>query len=152
MVKGLAITGIIFLFAAGALAFAGSHRFSPEERIKKLKKEIALELNLNTEQTDHLDRIATELLEKGKQLRSEHEAGRKAFMGELIKDKVDTMALTKMVSAKTAQVNDMASFFIARLAEFHETLSKDQREKLIVFMDKHHQEHRGRFCSRNGSL
>ena len=151
MVKGLIITGIIFIFAAGVLAFAGPYRFFPEERIKKLKKEIASELNLNTEQTSHLDRIAMEVLEKGKQLRSEHETGRQAFMGELKKEKVDTMALTKMVSAKTAQINDMASFFISRLAEFHETLSKDQREKLIAFMEKHHQEHRSRFCSRNRS-
>jgi hypothetical protein len=62
-------------------------------------------------------------------------------MAELRKEDINQENLKGLIAQKRAQMDDMIDLAMARLIEFHKTLSPEQREKLVAKIEYFHEKH-----------
>ncbi|RJQ84922.1 MAG: periplasmic heavy metal sensor [Desulfobacteraceae bacterium] len=135
--KIIIVTGVLTILTV--LFFtACNHYHSPESRIGWIKDELTDRLALDAGQQARLDAIAAGLLDRGKQMRQEREAVRATLMAELKKEHIDRSAVETLVAQKQRQMDAIAEYLIDSAIGFHETLSPEQREKLVAELEKFH--------------
>jgi hypothetical protein len=62
-------------------------------------------------------------------------------MAELRKEEIDPENLKGLIAQKRAQMDEIINLAVARLVEFHKTLSLEQREKLVAKIEYFHEKH-----------
>ena len=138
--KGLTIA-MICVFISGALVFTGCRSHSHQDRVEFMMDYIAETLDLTEPQREQLDGIKEEFMAKAKEMHVQKEAMHDAFMAELRKEEINQENLKGLIAEKRAQMDEMIDLALARLVEFHKTLSAEQREKLVAkieyFREKH---------------
>lgn len=105
---------------------------------------IAESLDLNDAQRRQIDQIKTELLAKGKAMKAEHFAAAGGLKALLTADELDVERLRQIVAERRDRMDELVDLAIVRLAEFHRTLSAEQKAKLINKMETFRKMHRGR--------
>ena len=139
--KGLTIT-LICVFISVALAFSGCRSHSPHSKAEFMVDYIAETLDLSDPQREQLDEIKDEFLAKAKEMHSEKEAMHNELKAELLKDEIDQQRMKELISQRQKQWTEIMDLAVVRLAEFHRTLTPDQKEKLVAklewFRKKHH--------------
>ena len=138
--KGLTIA-LIGVFISGALIFTGCRSHSHEGKAEFIIDYIAETLDLTDEQRVQLDGIKDEFIAKAKEMHDQKEVMHDAFMAELRKEEIDQQRLKELISQKRAQMDEMIDLAVVRLAEFHKTLSPEQREKLVAKVEYFHEKH-----------
>ncbi len=115
MKKKIAATlaGIGMVIGA-TLLFTGCHHRSPEEFSEKVVQMLSEKLSLDQGQKDQLRAISTELLAKARELRQNRET----------------------IHAKRADMDSLIDLAIDRFAEFHATLTPEQRTRLSTLVDE----------------
>jgi hypothetical protein len=63
------------------------------------------------------------------------------FKAELLKEEIDQQRMKELMAQKREQMADMMDLAVVRLAEFHKTLSVEQKEKLVAKLEWFHQKH-----------
>jgi len=132
--KGLYLTLIAFLLISVA-GFAGCRRHSPYQKAEFIVDYVSETLDLNESQKAHLDQIKEELLEKGVQMRADRAAMHSELIAQLRSEEIDQDRLKSMVTSHRVKMEELIDLAIAKLAEFHKTLSPAQREKLIAKLE-----------------
>lgn len=127
------VTAII---AASFLLTAGCSHFSHEKRAKWILKRISKDLKLTETQKEQLDRYKTELLIKARELRVAYVNTMDEFGIQLRSDEFDRQHLQEVIARNTSKRAELLSRFITRLAEFHSTLTPEQRTTLVKKLDK----------------
>lgn len=138
--KGLTILTIC-VFVSAALIFTGCRAHSPHGKAEFMVDYIAETLDLNDQQRAQLDDIKAEFLAKAGELHANREAMRAELMAELRKEEIDQQRIKALISQKREQMADMMDLAVDRLAEFHRTLSPDQKEKLVSKLEWFHSRH-----------
>ena len=92
-------------------------------------------LDLNESQKEHLDQIKDELLEKGMQMRADKAAMHSELVSQLRREEIDQESLKAMVTEHRVKLEEMIDLAIVKLAEFHKTLTPEQREKLVAKLE-----------------
>ena len=138
--KGLTIA-LIGVFISGALIFTGCRSHSHEGKAEFIIDYIAETLDLTDEQRVQLDGVKDEFIAKAKEMHDQKEVMHDAFMAELRKEEIDQQRLKELISQKRAQMDEMIDLAVVRLAEFHKTLSPEQREKLVAKVEYFHEKH-----------
>ncbi len=138
--KGLTILTIC-VFVSAALIFTGCRAHSPHGKAEFMVDYIAETLDLNDQQRAQLDDIKAEFLAKAGELHANREAMRAELMAELRKEEIDQQRIKALISQKREQMADMMDLAVDRLAEFHRTLTPDQKEKLVAKLDWFHSRH-----------
>jgi hypothetical protein len=110
--KGLTIV-LICVFISGALIFTGCRSHSHQSKAEFMVDYIAETLDLNDPQRDQLDGIKEEFIAKAQEMHAKQQIMHTEFMAELRK----------------------------RLSEFHQTLSPEQREKLVAKLEYYRKKH-----------
>jgi Spy/CpxP family protein refolding chaperone len=138
--KGLSIA-LICVFISGALIFTGCRAHSHQGKVEFLVDYIAETLDLTDSQREQLDGIKEEFMAKAKEMHAQKEAMHAELMAELRKEEIDPENLKGLIAQKRAQMDEIINLAVARLVEFHKTLSLEQREKLVAKIEYFHEKH-----------
>ena len=139
--KGLNFT-LIILLVLGLAAFSGCRRHGGHHRAEFMIDYVAETLDLTESQEEHLNQIKDELIDKGRQMHANRDSMHREFIEELKKEEIDQESLRKLVAVKRAQMDEMIDLLIVRLAEFHGTLSPEQKNKLVAKLESFKKWHR----------
>ena len=139
--KGLTIV-VVCVFVSGALLFTGCRSHSPDHKAEFMVDYISEALDLNDNQRAHLDGIKEEFLAKAKEMHAKKEAMHAEFKAELLKEQIDQQRMKELIAQKRDQMTEIMDLAVVRLAEFHATLSPEQKEKLVAKLEYFHNKHR----------
>lgn len=109
----------------------------PEHMVKRIFNEISDELNLTEAQTTQLLSIRDELIEKGREMHEDREKMHEKLSQQILSDRIDANKVKVEARKKHARFGDLIELTIDRLAEFHATLTPEQKEGLVDLMEKH---------------
>jgi Spy/CpxP family protein refolding chaperone len=96
---------------------------------------IAETLDLTDQQRVQLEGIKEEFVAKAEILRADRKAMHDGLMVELRKEEIDPQRLKELIAQKQAQMSEIFDLAVTRLAEFHRTLTPEQREKLVAKLE-----------------
>jgi Spy/CpxP family protein refolding chaperone len=142
--KGLTIS-LICVFILAALVFNGCRSHSANHKAEFMVDYIAETLDLDDTQRAQLDGIKDEFLARAKEMHAQKEAMHAEFKAELLKEEIDQRRVKELMAQKREQMADMMDLAVVRLAEFHKTLSVEQKEKLVAKLEWFHQKHQHRW-------
>ena len=132
--KGLYLS-IIAVLLLGVVGLAGCRRHSPGQKAEFMVDYVSEALDLNESQQAHLDQIKDDLLEKGMQMRADKAAMHGELVAQLRSEDIDQDRLKAMVTEHRVKMEALIDLGIDRLAEFHKTLTAEQREKLVAKLE-----------------
>ena len=132
--KGLYLS-IIAVLLLGVVGLAGCRRHSPGQKAEFMVDYVSEALDLNESQQAHLDQIKDDLLEKGMQMRADKAAMHGVLVAQLRSEEIDQDRLKAMVTEHRVKMEALIDLGIDRLAEFHKTLTAEQREKLVAKLE-----------------
>ena len=139
--KGVTIT-LIGIFISAVLVFNGCRSHSAHDKAEFMVDYINETLDLNDSQKVQLDEIKDEFLAKAKEMHVKKEAMHAEFKAELLKEEIDQDRVKALMAQKREQMAEMMDLAVVRLAEFHKTLSTEQREKLVAKLEWFHSKHK----------
>ena len=132
---------IVFL-VLGVAAFSGCRRHGGNHRAEFMIDYVAEVLDLTETQQEQLNQIKNELVDKGRQMHANREAMHTEIIEQLKSEEIDQESLRKLVAVKRAQMDELIDLMIVRLAEFHRTLSPEQKSKLVAKLESFKKWHR----------
>jgi len=135
MLKKRLYLPLIAFLLIGVAGFAGCRRHSPHQRAEFMVDYVAETLDLNESQRAHLDQIKAELMDKGIQMRADKSAMYAELVAQLRSEEIDQDRLKAMVTDHKTKMEELIDLGIVRLAEFHKTLTPEQREKLVAKLE-----------------
>ena len=139
--KGLYFTLIAFL-VLGVAAFSGCRRHGGHHRAEFMIDYVSEVLDLTQTQQEQVNQIKDELVDKGRQMHANREAMHNEIIEQLKSEEIDQESLQKLVAGKRAQMDELIDLMIVRLAEFHRTLSPEQKNKLVAKLEGFKKWHR----------
>jgi len=140
------IAGLAAVLLIVSLSYVGCGYRTPEKRADRIVKKITKDLDLNEAQQEKLESTKIEFLAKGLEMRKAHRSMRKELKEQLSGDKIDPMALQKIYADHKLKMDELVSLFTVRLAEFHSTLSPEQKTKFVAKLDSLEKKHRRWGC------
>jgi Spy/CpxP family protein refolding chaperone len=102
-------------------------------------------LDLNEEQQAKANAIRDEILAKAKAMHSDKEQVHDEIKAQLSSEEIDTARVKELVAERRARMDDMIDLVVDRIADFHRTLSPEQRDKLIEKLEKFEKWHHHRW-------
>ncbi len=120
---------------------------SSEKHMAWMMDKFTRDLQLTDEQQATLNAMMEEIKGESTQLVTAYKNTMEAIGSELGNDTFNTDLVEEMFAQTTEPRNAFMSLFITRLAEFHSTLSPEQKEKLMEKIEtmKKHRERRCRY-------
>ena len=123
---------MIALLIAGVAGFSGCRRHSHTQKAEFMVDYISETLDLTESQQEHLNQIKDELMEKAQQMRTNKESMHEDLVAQLRSEEIDQALVKAWIAQYRAQMDDIIDLTVVRLAEFHKTLTAEQKEKLIA--------------------
>jgi Spy/CpxP family protein refolding chaperone len=138
--KGLYV-GLIMLMVIGVAGLEGCRRHGGGHQAAFMIDYATEALDLSDAQVAQLNRIKAELVEKGRQMNADRDEMRAEIIAQLKNETIDQQRLKQLVAVKRAQIEELIDLMIERLAEFHRTLSPEQKAKLVAKLETFNQWH-----------
>lgn len=107
---------------------------SPEERAGIIVDRISDELDLNNAQKDTLNKIKNEFISKYHSKKGKFDQMFSQLQSEIRKDKMDEGVLKQEMNEMHSEREEMISFAAAKIIQFHNVLTPQQRETLAKKM------------------
>lgn len=101
-------------------------------------------LDLTDEQVDLLNNIKDEVDTKRIEKRPEKREMHKFMTEQILSDELDIKAITKKFDEKKNEMEEIKEYMIEKMAEFHKTLTTEQKEKIVEHMERFADKHEGR--------
>jgi len=141
--KGLYIA-LIGMLISGVALFSGCRRHSHGHKAEFVVDYISETLDLNESQQAQLDQIKDELLVKAQGMHADKESMHGELVAQLRSEEIDQVRVKTLVAEHRAKMDEIVDLIVVRLAEFHKTLTPEQKEKLIAkietFKKWHHRD------------
>jgi len=119
-----------------ATLLSGCMGHSPEDRANFIVHRIKNELDLNDTQMAKLEGIKNQWLENQKAQKPMREAEANKVIAMVRSDKLDVTALKAMIKDHEDKINDFSPKLLDSLADFHASLTPQQREKMATRMEE----------------
>ena len=129
--KGLHIL-IIGMLISGVALFSGCRRHSNAHKVEFMVDYISETLDLNESQRAQLDQIKDELMAKAQQMHADKESMHGELVAQLRSEEIDQKRVKVLIAEHRAKMDEIVDLIVVRLAEFHKTLTPEQKEKLIA--------------------
>jgi Spy/CpxP family protein refolding chaperone len=101
-------------------------------------------LDLNESQQAQLDQIKDDLMAKARQMHADKDSMHSELVAQLRSEEIDQVRVKAVIAEHRAQMDEIVDLIVDRLAEFHKTLTPEQKEKLIskieTFKKWHHRD------------
>ena len=144
MVKKALYISLIGLLVSGVAMLSGCRRHSHSHKAEFMVDYISETLDLNESQQAQLDEIKDELLAKAQGMHADKETMREELVTQLRSEEIDQVRVKALVAEHRAKMDEIIDLIVVRLAEFHKTLTPEQKEKLIAkietFKKWHHRD------------
>ena len=127
---------IIAVAAIAVLMLGGCYR-TPEQRAEHMVKYLASELKLDDSQKAQFEKIKDEFLAKRPDMIKMREETVREANDMMRSAEIDKTRLNALVDKNQTQANDMMRFVASKFTEIHDMLTPEQREKLVVMIEKH---------------
>ena len=141
--KGLYIL-LIGMLISGVVFFSGCRRHYHAHKAEFMVDYISETLDLNESQQAQLDQIKDELMTKAKGMHADKESMHAELVVQLRSEEIDQVRVKAVIAEHRAQMDEIVDLVVVRLAEFHKTLTPEQKEKLIAkietFKKWHHRD------------
>jgi Spy/CpxP family protein refolding chaperone len=141
--KGLYIL-LIGMLISGVALFSGCRRHSHGHKAEFMVDYISEALDLNESQQAQLDQIKDELMTKAKGMHVDKEALHEELVTQLRSEEIDQVRVKVIIAEHREKMDEIIDLMLAHLAEFHKTLTAEQKEKLIAkietFKKWHHRD------------
>ena len=141
--KGLYIL-LIGILISGVGLFSGCRRHSHGHKAEFMVDYISEALDLNESQQAQLDQIKDELMAKAKGMHADKESLHEELVTQLRSEEIDQVRVKAVIAEHREKMDEIIDLVVVRLAEFHETLTAEQKEKLIAkietFKKWHHRD------------
>ena len=141
--KGLYIL-LIGMLVSGAALFSGCRRHSHGHKAEFIVDYISETLDLNDSQQAQLDQIKDELMEKAQLMHADKASMHEELVAQLRSEEIDQVRVKGLIAEHRAKMDEIVDLVVSRLAEFHKTLTAEQKEKLIAkietFKKWHHRD------------
>jgi Spy/CpxP family protein refolding chaperone len=122
---------ITALLIAGVAGFSGCRHHSHANKGTFMVDYISETLDLSPSQQEQLHRIKDELMEKAQQMHAHRESVHQVLVTQLRSAEIDQAQVKALIAEHRAQMDEIMDLIVVRLAEFHKTLTPEQKEKLI---------------------
>ena len=132
--KGLNIS-MIALLIAGVAGFSGCRRHSHAHKAEFMVDYISETLDLTESQQEQLNQIKDELMEKAQQMHADKESMHAELVAQLRSEEIDQALVKAKIAEHRAQTDEIIDLIVVRFAEFHKTLTAEQKEKLIAKLE-----------------
>jgi len=129
--KGLHIL-LIGMLVSGAALFSGCRRHSDGHKAEFIVDYISETLDLNDSQQAQLDQIKDELMEKAQLMHADKASMHAELVAQLRSAEIDQELVKAKIAEHRAKMDEIVDLIVIRLAEFHKTLTAEQKEKLIA--------------------
>ena len=129
--KGLYIS-MITLLIAGVAGFSGCRRHGHAHKAEFMVDYISETLDLNESQQAQLNQIKEELMEKAQKMHANKESMHEELVTQLRSEEIDQALVKAKIAEHRVQMDDIIDLIVVRLAEFHKTLTPEQKEKLVA--------------------
>ena len=141
--KGLYIL-LIGMLISGVSLFSGCRRHSHGHKAEFMVDYISETLDLNDTQQAQLNQIKDDVMTKARQMRTDKESMREEFVAQLRSEEIDEVRVKAVIAEHSAQMDEVVDLIVGRMAEFHKTLTPEQKEKLVTkietFKKWHHRD------------
>jgi len=141
--KGLYIL-LIGMLISGVALFSGCRRHSHGHKAEFMVDYISEALDLNESQQAQLDQIKDELMAKAKGMHADKESLHEELVTQLRSEEIDQVRVKALIAEHREKIDEIIDLVVLRLAEFHKTLTPEQKEKLIAkietFKKWHHRD------------
>jgi Spy/CpxP family protein refolding chaperone len=128
---------IIFAAAAAAMLMLGGCYRTPEQRAEHMVKYLASELKLDDNQKAQFEKIKDEFLAKRPDMIKMREETVREANDMMRSAEIDKTRFNALVDKNQTQANDMMQFVASKFTVIHDMLTPEQREKLVVMIEKH---------------
>ncbi len=133
--------------ALGSLSLVGCghhhHRHDPEGHSDYIVKKISRKLDLNDAQKEKLVAVQKALLAARNKHREQKQGQWDSLRSNIPGERLDTDALQTMLNGHADTIKGESPQILDKLAEFHASLTAEQKQKLVEHLDKHHKRHHG---------
>ena len=136
MLKKTIYSLVILAIISSLLLVSACRHYSPEKRTQWMMKKFTKDLELNDSQKEQLDVFKTEILMKGRELRVAYKNTMEELGLQLRSEEFDKQKVKDAVSRITAPQDEFISLFIEKLADFHSSLTAEQKTILAKKLDK----------------
>ena len=141
--KGLYIL-LIGMLISGVGLFSGCRRHSHGHKAEFMVDYISEALDLNESQQAQLDQIKDELMAKAKGMHADKESLHEELVTQLRSEEIDQARVKAVIAEHREKMDEIIDLMVVHLAEFHKTLTAEQKEKLIAkietFKKWHHRD------------
>jgi Spy/CpxP family protein refolding chaperone len=141
--KGLYIL-LIGMLISGVAFFSGCRRHYHAHKAEFMVDYISETLDLNESQQAQLDQVKDELMAKAQQMHADKESMHGELVVQLRSEEIDQVRVKAVIAEHRTQMDEIVDLVVLRLAEFHKTLTPEQKEKLIAkietFKKWHHRD------------
>ena len=129
--KGLYIL-LMGMLISGVAFFSGCRRHSHAHKAEFMVDYISETLDLNENQQAQLGQIKDEIMAKAQQMHADKESMREELVTQLRSEEIDQELVKARIAEQRAKMDEIIDLIVVRLAEFHKTLTSEQKEKLIA--------------------
>jgi Spy/CpxP family protein refolding chaperone len=141
MLRTGTIIAIVAILGLGSALFVGCNHRGHHRGAAFMMDYMSEALDLNEEQQTLANTYKDEILAKVKAMHSEKKTMHDEIKAQLSGDAIDTVRVKALVSEHRAGMDDVVNLVIDRVAEFHATLSPEQRTKLVAKLEKFEKRH-----------
>ena len=139
--KYSSMISMIGLAAIVVLVMTGCHHKTPEQRAERVVQHLVSTLNLDSLQTEKLQKMKTEFLSQRPDMGKMRAETLADLMEMMLSPQVDEARLNSRREKVQARADDMIRFVFAKFTELHDLLTPEQRSKLVAEMEKHAERH-----------
>jgi protein CpxP len=136
MLKKTIYSLVILAIISSLLLVSACRHYSPEKRTQWMMKKFTKDLELNDSQKEQLDVFKTEMVMKGRELRVAYKNTMEEMGLQLRSDEFDKGKVEDAVLKIKGPQDEFVSLFIEKLADFHSSLTSEQKTILAKKLDK----------------
>ena len=128
--KGLYIALMISL-VFGVGFFSGCRPHGHHRGVEFAVDYVTDVLDLNEAQQEQLNQIKDELMAKREQMRAKKAEHHDEIVVLLLSEEIDQAKVNAIIDEHKVQMDEMIDLAVVRIAEFHRTLTPEQKAKLV---------------------
>lgn len=138
--KGLYIALIIGL-VFGVGFFSGCRPHGHHRGAEFVVDYVSEVLDLTEAQQQQLNQIKEELMAKREQMHATKARYHDEIVAQLLSEEINQARVKEIIAEHRAQMDEMVDLMVGRFAEFHSTLTPEQKTKLVNKLEEFHKWH-----------
>ena len=126
----------VLVIGLGSALFIGCRHDGPHKGAAFMMDYMTEALDLNEDQQAKATAYKDEILTKVSSMRSEKKQMHDEIKAQLSSPEINTTRVKELVAEHRAGMDEVVDLVVNRIADFHRTLSPEQRDKLVAKLEK----------------